>query len=720
MYLKRLELSGFKSFANKTVFEFPTGVTAIVGPNGSGKSNVIDGLRWILGESSSKSMRAERAEHLIFSGSANKGGSSLAQVSVVFDNSSKLFDFDYDEVVIRRRLTKDGGSKYFLNDSEVRLKDIVGMFSTARLGTKGLTIINQGSSDIFIRSNITERRQMMEEILGLRQYQIKRHDAENKLKNTRINLEKVSSLIQELLPHLRFLRKQSKKYQRHQELKDQLRALESAYFSARRFDLEQQSRQSRKEAQGIEEKMRGVRGELEGRQTELEKIEDSATVDTKEDTSHLEEKRRQIQEQRIELTRELARIELQIEIASKESPKGSASYDELLALVKESKILIDSIGSESDLTASITKLKDLGAKIEGLLLGKNKENEQKVPAELIKKQGSIAEKIKDLETQMAELDGKVQKAQSAQEGFTGLFKKAFSRVQESEQALHSFESELNKIALGAEKIKFEQEQLHRQLKESERSLSEFSPREMSGMDFSQKEREMMSLRHELASIGEIDQTLLKEAQETESRYEYLSSQSEDLEKAAKDLEKLIVELKQTLQKEFATSLKKVNEAFDHYFKLMFSGGSALLRLIKPIKVKGEDEEAAEEEEKDQYEEQGLDISVSIPRKNIKGLDMLSGGERSLVSIAVLFALISVSPPPFLVLDEVDAALDENNTKRFASLIREFSSQTQFIIVTHNRASMGEADVLYGVTMSADGSSRVLSLKLEEAKDISVT
>ena len=160
---------------------------------------------------------------------------------------------------------------------------------------------------------------------------------------------------------------------------------------------------------------------------------------------------------------------------------------------------------------------------------------------------------------------------------------------------------------------------------------------------------------------------------------------------------------------------------------MFGGGKAKFKIeSKKLKVKSENEDSGDDEEKksitpgtedEEESEVGLDIEVSIPRKRITGLDMLSGGERSLVSIAALFALISVSPPPFLVLDEIDAALDERNASRFAEMLKSFSDRTQFVVVTHNRATMEVANVLYGVTMGDDGTSRVLSLKLEGVKTV---
>jgi chromosome segregation protein len=198
-----------------------------------------------------------------------------------------------------------------------------------------------------------------------------------------------------------------------------------------------------------------------------------------------------------------------------------------------------------------------------------------------------------------------------------------------------------------------------------------------------------------------------------------------LEKALVDLQDLKHELEEKIHIIFESSLRDINEQFTKLFELMFGGGKANFKIKVPEKKapmlvedesgvpSGEDIGKTESEEEEEKPEVGLDIEVSIPRKRITGLDMLSGGERSLVSIAALFALISVSPPPFLVLDEIDAALDERNARRFADMLKSFSHKTQFVVVTHNRATMEVANVLYGVTMGEDGTSRVLSLKLQD-------
>ncbi len=151
MHLKSLELNGFKSFAQKTVLEFPKGITAIVGPNGSGKSNVIDAIRWLLGEREAKNLRGGKTEDLIFAGTNQKPRMGMASVGVYFDNNSGFFPVEFDEVAIVRQIDRDSNSKYTLNKSEVRVKDIIDFFARVRLGTRGLTIINQGSSDLFVR-----------------------------------------------------------------------------------------------------------------------------------------------------------------------------------------------------------------------------------------------------------------------------------------------------------------------------------------------------------------------------------------------------------------------------------------------------------------------------------------------------------------------------------------------------------------------------------------
>ncbi len=168
MLLRKLELQGFKSFADKTILDLSHQITAVVGPNGSGKSNITDSVRWLLGERDARNLRGGKGEDLIFAGTKERPRAGLAQASLQFDNTSGFFPVGFKDVIISRRVTRDGVSIFLINKSEVRLKDVVEFFARAKLGARGLTIINQGESDVFIKASPQERREMVEEILGLK------------------------------------------------------------------------------------------------------------------------------------------------------------------------------------------------------------------------------------------------------------------------------------------------------------------------------------------------------------------------------------------------------------------------------------------------------------------------------------------------------------------------------------------------------------------------
>ena len=208
MYLKSIELSGFKSFAKKNSFEFDSSVSAIVGPNGSGKSNVAEAFRFVLGEQSIKSMRGKRGEDLIWNGSTNEPRSNKASVKVVFDNSKKIFSIDFPEVIIERRVYRDGLNEYLINGSLVRLKDVLELLAGAHIGASGHHIISQGEADKILSANQKDRKSMVEDALGLKLYQYKHQESGRKLKKTFENIVQVEALRKEIAPHLKFLSKQ--------------------------------------------------------------------------------------------------------------------------------------------------------------------------------------------------------------------------------------------------------------------------------------------------------------------------------------------------------------------------------------------------------------------------------------------------------------------------------------------------------------------------------
>ncbi len=730
MFLKSLELNGFKSFAQKTILEFPHGITAIVGPNGAGKSNLIDAIRWLLGEREAKNLRGAKAEDLIFNGTPKKPRVSMAQAGLYFDNNSGFFPVDFKEVVITRRVGRDSISRYFLNKDEVRLKDIIDFFSRSRLGTKGLTIINQGDSDLFVKASPEDRRAMIEEILGLREYQIKKTEAERKLKNTFFNLEKARAMIEEVLPRLRMLKRQTNKWEKRVGIQEELSQLEKNHFSYKLNEIKTGQAKIEPSLNSLDKQINEKQKEVGALESELKKIE--SQPQEYHQIKKIKQEQQELSVQRSQIQKELGRLEAKLELlaASDENTNRIFKNEDLLDLVNETRQILEENLEQSDLGKLRNSIKELVDKINGFLRhNKTKDSQSKELSELEKAKDDLVVKFDAIEKQLEILEKKESCITAGLEEFNKNFQKTFELTEAKRKSLRELEENKNKILFEKEKLNLKLQDLENQLRQIGKTVKDFENTEIiPAADFPDAEpdieKRMFKLRTELAAIGEIDESLIKEAQEVETHYKFLTSQSEDLNKAIIDLKSLIKELNEKIHVEFNSSLSLINEEFNKFFRLMFNGGRAKLK-IKEQKIRKKEEEMEIERESDtavspsendsaeeEEESTGVEINLSLPKKKITSLEMLSGGERSLVSIAALFALISISPPPFLVLDEIDAALDENNSKRFADLIKEFSKKTQFIVVTHNRAVMESADVLYGITMGEEGTSKVLSLKLE--------
>ena len=233
MYLKRLELVGFKTFANRTEFAFNTGITAIVGPNGSGKSNVADAVRWVLGEQATRPLRIKRTEDVIFAGSAIRSRLGMAEASLTLDNTDGRLPLDYSEVTLTRRAYRSGDNEYLINKSRVRLRDLVEMLLAANLGQNAYTVIGQGTVDAALSLHPEERRGLFEEAADIKRYQVKRQDALDKLAATEQNLVRVGDLVAELGPRLQSLQEQARRTHEHERLSGELRGLLAAWYGHR-------------------------------------------------------------------------------------------------------------------------------------------------------------------------------------------------------------------------------------------------------------------------------------------------------------------------------------------------------------------------------------------------------------------------------------------------------------------------------------------------------
>ena len=224
-----------------------------------------------------------------------------------------------------------------------------------------------------------------------------------------------------------------------------------------------------------------------------------------------------------------------------------------------------------------------------------------------------------------------------------------------------------------------------------------------------RELEKLKIRLEELGVGATED-LLSEHKEAQERDTFLASELDDLSQSVDNLKSLTEEMQEKLQEQFAAGMEKISQEFNTFFTLMFGGGSAVLQRVALKVRKHEDDDDAE----DAKTEEGIELNVQLPNKRVKGLEMLSGGERALTSIALIFAMSQVNPPPFIILDETDAALDEANSRRYGDMIEALSKKSQLVLITHNRETMARAGILYGITMGGEGVSKVLSVKFEEA------
>lgn len=878
MYLQKLEIQGFKSFAQKTTMEFTPGITAIVGPNGTGKSNVAEAVRWVLGEQSMKMLRSKKSEDVIFAGSDKKTRMGFCQVDLFLNNENHQAPIDYREIAISRRLYRNGEGEYYINKNKVRLHDILMLLAKSSFGQRSYSIISQGMTDIILKLSPAERKNFLDEAAGVRQFQIKKEQAENKLGQTKENLKQAGLLIQEIEPRLRSLTRQVRRLERREEIEKSLRAIQMDYYSGlwsdfkkkheeqkarfkqaeeRRLSIDRQVNEIQKEIHGLalgttrEEEFKNLQRSYSQLQDEKNKLVREQTVlKGKMDIEHvksghqdmlwLEKRHEEIQREvnnlknqeeeiqdkikkhenlfnesnkkqekiRQELSNIQSKLQQEKELISEKKllsiPEIAQELDNVFNLQKSFVDDLDKINTLEELKSIKSQAQNISQKLANIsqkLKSKggdpqeilrlqdqlnqilkekddviNETNEIKINLQvgkeklnfiqsnlnnLLKEKGGLARDIEitkkspsemksalekesaNLENEIKKVDQKVeeisqkvvyfnQKEQAKKENIFTLQKK-FS---EKQSELNKSNDEVNNIKIELAKLETRQEDLEKEMTDelpnTEReTIYQTKKHSVPNPDLF---TEIQKLKRNLELIGGIDPQVTQEYKETKERYDFLTNQSSDLNKAIEDLEQATENLDEIIKKQFNQSFEKINKEFTKYFKILFNGGNARLSLIKEELKTEEEEEELEEleesEEKKEVEEEtkkevkkgekivtGVEVYASPPGKKLKGIDMLSGGERALTSIALICAIIDNNPSPFVFLDEVDAALDESNSIRFASILERLSKKTQFIVITHNRATMHKSGILYGVTMGDDGISRLLSIKMEEAEKV---
>ena len=922
MFLKSIELYGFKSFADKTRLEFAHGITSLLGPNGCGKSNIVDAIKWVLGEQSTKTLRAGKMEDVIFNGTEKRAAMSIAEVSLVINNEQNLLPTELSEVEIKRRLFRSGESEFFINRQQVRLKDIRELFFDTGVGKSAYSILEQGKIDQILSHKPEDRRYIFEEAAGITRFKKRSEEAVRKIERTSENIEQVETLLGEIKRQYDSRKAQAAKASRYKELESELIDIEvnvalstiQTYLQlqeTRKKDLEvtQESYEDIKESindrsavigevqdtlhdyseqkmnlsnavQRFEEQKKGtfdridllkqryhdfsiqqqdaqnnytrIKEKLTSDKESLEDQEDkqeSLTLSIRQYKKELEENSKEIEHTRkmindidnqiihieqeekqnhidqeelrkhlivltdniVEELEELLRennyskegrnqalehlknsihsIKKEVErwtllsmsmMESEDSPNSeraepllsllSSLEEELLDFSSTYVTLLDSLTAPSGtiskkravdeeidvLQKTIVTIREsliqLKSEREGLitLLEQYRSKDTSLQVSLkqyetsleatdhvidslkkviSEKEFSLEDAISDSEvaqSRMGETMNKITEIKDEQLQIDDEIDEYKNRLTELEHIMSETQEnvrflqktqqdeyeKLNEIRSNMEKFRLHIDSLQEQIQQVYilfynaygRSLKEYSSRLDSEFEVESSLREKQSeLKKQLQQMGYINHMAEREFEEIKERYDFLSEQLEDLIKAKGNLERVVQEIKERSEQLFITSYHQIRANFHTMFHRMFAGGRAELKLLNP----------------DDVLNSGIEIFAQPPGKKLDRLAPLSGGEKSLTAVALLFATYKVKPSPFCILDEIDAALDDRNIGYFLNVLKEFSETSQFIIITHNKHTVMGSGTLLGVTMQEKGISKAISYKMGWEKDESV-
>jgi chromosome segregation protein len=924
VFLKSIDLFGFKSFADKSRIEFTGGISALLGPNGCGKSNVVDAIKWVLGEQATKSLRADRMEDVIFNGTDSRKALNVAEVTLTLLNDTGILSLDMPEITVKRRLYRSGESEYFINGAPVKLKELRELFYDTGIGKSSYSIMEQGKIDQILSNKPEERRHIFEEAAGITRFKVRAREAERKLERTEENVRQVESVLQEVRRSHDSLKKQAEKTEEYRELRRKLmdeeieiqllklksllddkakrerevgETTEKRDTLKRKIDalaeeleegleavntMESRLVESQKRLYGVEveksahaeqirvlaerkgemesslealvareetvkKKLVSLKQDIDARQKEVNSYEQSIT----ENQSAIDELDRRVQEARQEIRENKERIsaaehsiadeekregELQVELraitddivakldaklresgysasrrreleAALQEALGSArvhlsgrrdlmadhavldrSQGQLRSFLSETGEVLDSVvdtirrveelfGEYRSANPAfldeflapegiITKKRDIDSAIEESRrsvvrsrkeIGELNETNGKLSSridEFRKRQEELRLNLVEMRTQKTNLEKAIQQARREIGEQEEELKKSEQELLRGRERLAQLEDSIAERRKAQEKLGEEENRLRKELKSLEDSINsqnrsvvdkEKSQKkmlaELDGLqrnleklqmaaaeirtsitnlyenfqerysrDLTEYESRMYEIRREmreiretassirskLQNLGNVNLMAPEEYAEVKERFEFLSGQLEDLQKARQDLLKVTSEIQRESEELFSETYNKIRKNFHTMFRRLFGGGRAELRLTNDDDVLAS----------------GIDILAQPPGKKLESINLLSGGERSLTAVALLFATYMVRPSPFCLLDEIDAALDENNVGRFVNMLMEFAEGSQFIVITHNKKTVAGASTLLGVTMEESGVSKVVSIRVD--------
>jgi chromosome segregation protein len=926
--LKSIELFGFKSFADRTKIEIRDGISAIVGPNGCGKSNILDAIKWVLGEQSTKNLRADKMEDVIFSGTEQRKALNVAEVSLMLCNDDNLFPVEMSEIQVKRRIYRNGESEYFINNTPSKLKEVRELFFDTGIGKTAYSIMEQGKIDAILSNKPEDRRFIFEEAAGITGYKMKNQEAEKKLERTEENIVQIEGILGEIRRSYETLKTQSEKTVAYRTLNDRLFGLEldMQLIKLKTFLEEQEKREQELSGQSssrdviktdideinnlletnidlvntmeshlieIQKKLYGIdieknnyatqirileertneldrkvqfdearkkgiiekigrldqekqvkvasvealRGEIAGIENNIKSFEhdidlaaerirenDERARRLAEDNARLEggieEEREGLRAVTDDIVTELDRrlnetgysaqerktLEERMEKALEALKRGAEGKRALLSdaiavgtLSDHGLKLISEYFGEAEATLAelnelfqryrktsasfldefvapegiITKKRAIDERIsaglkviatnrqaadalkdESAALGKKIDEYRSTLAELRVMQATVLTKITVQEDDRRRLEAEIgeQKLQDESNdreieqtkktgveikaGIGDLEKKRLTSEQEEEslkanmgklekeiqatnqllltkerllkekvEALEKVQSKVEKIQMILAEINAEIRNTNENFRDRySRDLEDYKARMFEISLSPQKLKEEYSgVKDEIAKLGSVNLMAVEEFAEVRERFEFLSAQLDDLKHAKTDLLEITRKIRDESTRRFEETYTEVRKNFHATFRILFGGGRAELKLTDPDKML----------------ESGIDILAQPPGKKLENIALLSGGERSLVAIALLFAVYRVKPSPFCVLDEIDAALDDKNIGQFVGMLAEFAGKSQFLIISHNKKTVTSASSLLGVTMEESGVSKLVTIKLKHDEETKV-
>jgi chromosome segregation ATPase len=767
MYLRSIEMKGFKSFPARTKLEFSPGVSVIVGPNGSGKSNITDAVLWALGEQSPGAIRGASMQDVISAGGKGVGQRRAAEVEVTIDNAEGRAATELSEISIQRSLDRSGDGVYRLNGARCRLVDVVEVLSDTNLGREMHSVISQGRVESIVHSKPRERRLLVEEAAGLGKHRKRRRRAELKLRAAGDNLDRALDLEREARARLRPLKRQAQaaelgaRIEREElELRGRLVAEELRFGEDRALAAEKAAAEARERREGVEKRLAEVsgrrraaeerfaardrertqawglltrlRGEqqrialkaaaLAGREGELAGALEGLraefgplTLDLGSTEGAPAERARKLEQELDEVDAGLAAAGEGLELArsaeaaesEREAALGSvqagaeraarhARRAEGLLGERHRAALRERVAAGEELLDDVRAAAAACAAAEAAIRARV----ERIEAKVVGGEGdgdAIAEEMRACSRQESELQVEMKAASDA-------------LTEAQVEAAHLGD----RRAEAAKELAAISERLGEEVAPAEEPLSD---EERADVD-----RRLGRLERRRAQIGPVNPLAEQEYEEAREHVESLQAQREDTERGMRELEALIRDIDREIERAFEQTFEATAKNFEEMVEHLFPGGRGRLRRVslRPVRdaeeiaAAAEDAETAAESEEAEEEERevlGVEIEVTPAGKSTRKLSLLSGGEKSLVALAFVFAVFLARPCPFYILDEVEAALDDANIDRFLQLIRRFSDRAQFVIVTHQKRTMDAADVLYGVTMGGDGVTKVVSRRL---------